>query len=459
MHPPLRLGQRPFGLAGQSLGLRRDGVALYILIVENSPEHWQSLVQVLDAGGHRTERVASGGAALAALARPVAPQLVLIEERMPDMSAIDFLEAAARMSTAVPVAVLGSDESAARWVETTRRGAVDYIVTDEDGDFLTTLAPRLRSALERASSGDRVARLADALASTAAPVILADRAGRIEFLNVAARRLLAARGGEGNLGTLSEIFPLDEQPRVKGDLFAAMHVGGEWAGEVQVVGRRGERVPCMVTLSPVRRSQGRTDGLILTLRDVSDRVAMEAALRAANRRLAEQASRDPLTRIYNRGYFLEVLEREIARAIRYGDELSVLMIDQDGFKLINDRLGHAVGDMLLIEVSRTLRSGLRDGDVLARYGGDEFVILLPNTDAESAMQVAERLRSDVWERGYGPDGTVKAKICIGVASSGDVPRGTKKPTDAMLSLADKALYKAKRGGGNAVESWTEELGV
>ena len=433
---------------------------MYILIVEKNPEHWQALVQVLDAGGHRTERVASGGAALAALARPVAPELVLIEERMPDMSAIDFLEAAARMSTAVPVAVLGDDESAARWVETTRRGAVDYIVTDTEGDFLATLAPRLRSALERASSDDRVARLADSLASTAAPVILADRAGRIEFLNVAARRLLASRPAEQGLGTLSDIFPLDEQPRVKSDLFAAMHVGGEWAGEVQVVGRRGgERVPCMVTLSPVRRCRGRTDGLILTLRDVSDRVAMEAALRAANRRLAEQASRDPLTRIYNRGYFLEVLEREIARAIRYGDELSVLMIDQDGFKLINDRLGHAVGDMLLIEVSRTLRAGLRDGDVLARYGGDEFVILLPNTDSEAAFQVAERLRSDVWERGYGPDGTVKAKICIGVASSGDVPRGTKKPTDAMLSLADKALYKAKRGGGNAVESWTEELGV
>ena len=159
---------------------------------------------------------------------------------------------------------------------------------------------------------------------------------------------------------------------------------------------------------------------MLTLRDVSDRVAMEEALRAANRRLAEQASRDTLTGLYNRGYFHEVLEREMARALRYGDVLAVVMIDLDGFKDVNDEHGHAAGDKVLTDIARLLRPHLRDGDILARYGGDEFVALLPNTDGGAAFVVAERLRTAVADRGYGPEDASRITMSAGIATSEQV---------------------------------------
>lgn len=425
---------------------------MHVLLVQHNPERWRAITATLDGAGHRTEAVGSGSAALASMARPVPPDLALIEERMSDMSALDFLQAAARMASPVPIVVIGDDEAAERWVEATRLGAMDFVVTDEDGAYLDLLNARIGGARDRAADRDRVSRLADALASTAAPVLIAGRTAEIEFMNAAAVRLLA-RDERGARATLAEVFPLEDQPRVKSDLFAAVHVGGEWAGEVEIVAKGGVRTPCMVTLSPVRRSGGRTDGVVITLRDVSDRVTMEDALRAANRRLAEQAARDPLTGIYNRGYFLEVLAREMARAVRYDDTLSVGMVDLDGFKRVNDECGHAAGDEVLGVVARAFRSELRDGDVVARYGGDEFCILFPNTEADAAVTVADRLRTQMAERAFGDDGVLRVRVSVGVASSLDVPRDAEDPTDLLLRRADEALLAAKRAGGNRVHPW------
>ncbi len=423
---------------------------MHVLIAEHNPERARSLSAALTAQGHRVEVVPGGGASLASLARPGLPDVVLIEERMADMTAFDFLQAAARMSVPVPIVVLGPDPAASRWVEAARLGALDFVLTDGAGAYLTTLGARLGVAFARARTLERTSRLADALASTAAAVVIADRTGAIEYVNPAAVLLLGHRGADAGLGPLTALFALEDDPRVKADLSAAVHVGGEWAGEVRVATESGVRVPCMVTLSPVRSAAGRVEGLVLTLRDVSDRVAMEEALRAANRRLAEQASRDPLTQLYNRGYFREVLVRELARAARYDDDLAVLMVDLDEFKRVNDKEEHAVGDAVLQEVGNTLRDGLRDGDVLARYGGDEFCVLLPSTGREGARAVAERLRTSVRARGFGPEGRLQQRITIGVAIVKDVPAAEKNPADAILRLADRALLTAKPLGGDRV---------
>lgn len=432
---------------------------MQIVVVEPQAERAHVLVEALTAAGHKPELLATGGEALAALARPSPAELVVLGATLPDMDLLELLQAVEGMGTRVPVVVLGEDAAAARWVEARRFGVIDFVHADEAQAWVPTFAARLQTARERSDADDEAQRMADALASTAAAVIIADKRGVIEVVNEACARLLGRDIPPEAQVSLADLFPLEEQPRVRADLLAAIEVGGEWAGEVQAVADGGERVDCIVTLSPIRRASGTTDGLVVTLRDVSDRVAMEEALRAANRRLAEQASRDTLTGLYNRGYFHEVLEREMARALRYGDVLSVIMIDLDGFKAVNDEHGHATGDKVLVEIARMLRPHLRDGDVLARFGGDEFVALLPNTEGAAAATVADRLRSSIRVRGYGPDEAARITMSGGIATSEDVLDVERSATDVLLTRADEALYRSKNQGGDQITAWHTGLGA
>jgi two-component system cell cycle response regulator len=164
-------------------------------------------------------------------------------------------------------------------------------------------------------------------------------------------------------------------------------------------------------------------------------------LRAANARLEVEARTDVLTGLANRRHAVEELDRMISLGRRHGRELSVLMIDVDHFKALNDVFGHDAGDRVLFRMARQLSRSLRGTDVLARWGGEEFVALLPETDAAGAHAVAERMRADAAERIAGiPDVTVS----IGCAGW----RG--EDGETLIARADTALYDAKRAGRDRV---------
>ena len=158
---------------------------------------------------------------------------------------------------------------------------------------------------------------------------------------------------------------------------------------------------------------------------------------------------DPLTGLYNRRFFLGALEREFERLKRYNRTLSLLMIDMDHFKSINDRCGHPVGDRVLSTVAGILNSGLRKMDVCARYGGDEFITMLPETDKAGAMSVAQRYLNKVRAYSFSDVcGKVRSVSCsIGVAY---LPESSIDDISDLLKSADEALYISKNTGKNKI---------
>jgi two-component system cell cycle response regulator len=166
---------------------------------------------------------------------------------------------------------------------------------------------------------------------------------------------------------------------------------------------------------------------------------------------------DPLTGLFNRRRFADVLKREFAVTKRYKNTLSCLMIDLDHFKLINDRYGHDTGDLVLKEIARKIQETLREVDVPARYGGEEFAVLLPHTSKRDAMIVAERLCALVRKIQFKVgDATLKLSASVGVAGNIDVLSGH---AEDLVKAADFALYEAKRLGRDRAVLFDEKTSL
>jgi diguanylate cyclase (GGDEF)-like protein len=168
-------------------------------------------------------------------------------------------------------------------------------------------------------------------------------------------------------------------------------------------------------------------------------------LESANTRITQLMNTDPLTGLANRRQLMECLDVEISRAGRHGYPLSAVMIDIDHFKSINDTCGHDGGDRVLAGVAQTMRSMCRKEDIVARFGGEEFVIILPFSPAAATLQCAERIRKAIQNRVFeGISGQVTASFGVTLFSTNDTQ-------DSFLKRADDALYKAKTSGRNRIE--------
>ncbi|HXG65673.1 MAG TPA: sensor domain-containing diguanylate cyclase [Blastocatellia bacterium] len=165
-------------------------------------------------------------------------------------------------------------------------------------------------------------------------------------------------------------------------------------------------------------------------------------------RATRQSLIDDLTRLYNVRYLYQTLDNEIRRARRYGSPVSVIFIDLDGFKGVNDRYGHRAGSFTLKEVARVLVATVREADFVARYGGDEFVLMLPETTSGRAAQVAERVRQQIEEHRFtgGGGADIRLTASFGVAS---YPEHALE-AERLIELADAAMYEAKQREKNNV---------
>lgn len=180
---------------------------------------------------------------------------------------------------------------------------------------------------------------------------------------------------------------------------------------------------------------------------------LERSLREANEKIRKLSITDPLTGCYNRGYLMDFLPVEIKRSIRYGHPLSVVMCDIDHFKKVNDRYGHQAGDMVLKSFVKIMNKSLREGiDWISRYGGEEFLLVLPETDIEGAIKAAERLR-EIVEKTKIDIGNKKINITASFGVASFDPNNTKGlSSDFLINQADKMLYQAKQEGRNRVKA-------
>lgn len=209
--------------------------------------------------------------------------------------------------------------------------------------------------------------------------------------------------------------------------------GKVWEGEFKSQKKNGNSFWIKSVISPTFDEEGKIKGYTTINQDITDKKTIE-----------KLSNKDKLTNAYNRGKLDNLLEREHKRALRYGTDFSIIMLDIDHFKLINDTYGHLVGDQILIQIAQILNSYTRTTDFIGRWGGEEFLIICPNSDIIQTQKVAIKLKKQFEESRFEIDKQITSSFGVTAYRKDDT-------IDDMLKRADRALYTSKHNGRNRVE--------
>ena len=267
--------------------------------------------------------------------------------------------------------------------------------------------------------------------------------GQLLFVNRKTCLLFQKSAGQLLRGKSIDFF-VDAQERE--DLSRLLHKLGD-IREVEIKMKNAHGKEFTAEIAAILMDYGGQRAVLVALNDISERKRLEAEL-------FHEASTDSLTGVSNRRYFITQAEQELRRARRFQRNLSVMMLDLDHFKKVNDEYGHAAGDAVLQSFAKNALEGLRQSDFMGRLGGEEFALLMPETGLADATEVANRLRQRVVERPIitGADtprrAAIDCTVSIGVATL--MPQDGS--IDDLLHRADQALYKAKNNGRNRVET-------
>lgn len=207
------------------------------------------------------------------------------------------------------------------------------------------------------------------------------------------------------------------------------------------------------TLIPLLSVAGQVSHVCIIVYDVTDTVVNARALEKANAKLAELSVTDRLTGLYNRGHWEECLQREFTRCRRYGSACSLMMFDIDHFKKVNDTHGHIAGDRVIQQTAEILKTLARSTDIIGRYGGEEYCVVLVDTPADEAKLMAERLRASIESSRVGyEDKEIQYTISLGISAFSETLNDHKQ----WIEEADQALYQSKRAGRNQVSVFGSE---
>lgn len=453
-------------------------------MVDDDPSICDTLTTMLQFKGYRTDVAASGREALIK-ARENPPDLVLLDLMMPEMDGLAVCQAfkADPALEDVRVLMLSARNGRRDVVQALEAGASDFITKPF---FLDELIARIRTNLEVKRYHDDLSamlRISQAVSSSLhrdtvlftivselAEVVQSDRATLIKIVDEHVGFVVATRDNpdlrnfqislddypeiqkafaERNIVVVEDTHadPLlasvvNALPARKSVMIVPVDLQDEKLGDYVLLSSRGYRpyTESEIKFAEVVASAAANG---LTNAALYEQAAID------NQRLTKLANTDDLTRLYNHRHFYQRLEEEFKRAERYGADLSLILLDLDHFKLVNDTYGHQRGDEVLRELANVLEHTIRETDLLARYGGEEFALLLPNTNLAGGFQQAERVRHEIKAHYFEALSGKPLTISCGVACLPFSQESVQVPLhrqDALISWADQALYTAKRSG-------------
>jgi diguanylate cyclase (GGDEF)-like protein len=395
-----------------------------ILVLDDDPNLRKTLADILRIKGYETVVAANGAEAIAAAERETF-SLALIDLMLPDMPGLEVMARIKAISPLTEAIILTGHASMDTAIEATRQGAFSYLLKPYQMD---DLLQKIRHGVERQEAQEEIIRLASFPRLLPSPVIELDPVGEATYLNPVAERLFP------ELSAMGQSHPLLQG---SGALIAALWLGkkpGESTHETKV----GEAI------YELHISYVPEVGLIrIYVLDITQR-------KRAEEEIYLLATTDSLTGIANRRQFSTLLAGEVDRAKRYGTPMSVAMYDFDYFKRVNDTFGHDVGDAVLQAVTSLVKEKIRVNDVVARWGGEEFMVLMPQSDIEAARNASEKLRLAIAGHHFDKVGTLTASFGVAAFEPQD-------DLNSLLKRVDDALYRAKAQGRNRVEISVSEV--
>lgn len=395
-----------------------------ILVLDDDPNLRKTLADILRIKGYETDVAANGAEAIAAAEREMF-SLALIDLMLPDMPGLEVMARIKAISPLTEAIILTGHASMDTAIEATRQGAFSYLLKPYQMD---DLLQKIRHGVERQEAQEEIIRLASFPRLLPSPVIELDPVGEVTYLNPVAERLFP------ELSAMGQSHPLLQG---SGALIDALWLGkkpGESTHETKV----GEAI------YELHISYVPEVGLIrIYVLDITQR-------KRAEEEIYLLATTDSLTGIANRRQFSTLLAGEVDRAKRYGTPMSVAMYDFDYFKRVNDTFGHDVGDAVLQAVTSLVKEKIRANDVVARWGGEEFMVLMPQSDLEAARNASEKLRLAIAGHHFDKVGTLTASFGVAAFEPQD-------DLNSLLKRVDDALYRAKAQGRNRVEISVSEV--
>lgn len=377
--------------------------------------------------------------------------VVLLDLGLPDGQGLDTFERVFASATHVPIIILTGCDDEELAMQAVRKGAQDYFVKGQVNDGLLRRA--IRYAIERKKmliEHERTEeRLRNITAVIGEGIYVLDREGRLVFLNPEAEKLLGWTLAElkgRDLHNAVHFQKADHTPLAADEcpVLKTINTGCTYRTEEDVFTRKdGTLFSASVVATPLIEDE-EIVGSVAAIQDITDRKQAADELRRLNELLARQATTDPLTGIANRLKFNEALRTEIRRSKRNNVPLSLIMFDIDHFKTINDTFGHDSGDTVLRGLTALVSKKVRVHDEFARWGGEEFVIMVTHTSLPHAGLFAEKLRTLIddlewpWSR----------KV---TCSFGATQLAEEDTEDRLVQRVDAALYRAKANGRNRVE--------